>query len=196
MITAIDKHTALILIDLQTGIVNRETAHPSAMIVENAARLAQAFRDTGRPVILVNVNPLGAPASLVRAQEQSLPKDKTQIEATRQQMEAAGFFELAPGINAMGNDIRITKSTWNAFHATTLHTILRELQITGIVLAGIATSIGIESTARTANENGYNLSFVTDAMTDMFAAAHEHSLKYIFPRIGELGNTLEIISKL
>lgn len=196
MITAIDKHTALVLIDLQTGIVNRETAHPSAVIVENATRLARAFRSSGRPVILVNVNPLGAPASLVRAQEQNLPKDPGQIKAARQQMEAAGFFDLVPEINAAEEDIRITKSTWNAFHETALHTVLRELQVTGIVLGGIATSIGIESTARTANENGYNLSFATDAMTDMFAPAHEHSLKYIFPRIGELGSTAEIISKL
>lgn len=196
MITAIDKQTALVLIDLQAGIVSRETAQPAHIVIENSVKLATAFRGAGLPVVLVNVNPLGAPASLVRAEQQQLPKDKAQIDATRQQMEASGFFKLVPQLSIGPEDILVTKTTWNAFHATGLHDSLQQRGVTGIVLAGIATSIGVESTARTANEKGYNLSFAIDAMTDMFAAAHEHSLKYIFPRIGECGSVAEIISKL
>jgi nicotinamidase-related amidase len=77
-----------------------------------------------------------------------------------------------------------------------LHEILQKLEITGIVLAGVATSIGVEGTARNASEHGYNITFVEDAMTDMHQSAHENSLKTIFPRIGEVGTTANVISTL
>jgi nicotinamidase-related amidase len=64
------------------------------------------------------------------------------------------------------------------------------------VLAGVATSIGVEGTARAASEHRYNVTFARDAMTDIFADAHERSLQYIFPRIGEIGETDEIIAKM
>lgn len=196
MITALDKNTALVLIDLQQGITSRETAHPAATIISRAAALAAAFRAAQLPVIIVHVNPLGAPASLVRAESQSLPKDPGQIAAAQEQMAQAGFFNIVPELGSAPDDIHIRKTTWNAFHATALHETLQQRGISGIVLAGIATSIGVESTARTANELGYNLSFATDALTDMVASAHEHSLKFIFPRIGELGTTADIIAQL
>jgi nicotinamidase-related amidase len=68
--------------------------------------------------------------------------------------------------------------------------------VTNIVLCGVATSIGVESTARDAWERSYNLAFALDAMTDLNADAHERALKIIFPRIGELGTTDEILGKL
>ena len=70
---------------------------------------------------------------------------------------------------------------------------MQQAGVTGIVLSGISTSIGVEATARAASERAYNITFAMDAMTDMFAEAHEHSLKYIFPRIGETGNTQQVI---
>jgi nicotinamidase-related amidase len=73
---------------------------------------------------------------------------------------------------------------------------LQKRKVTGIVLAGVATSIGVEGTARHASERGYNITFAKDAMTDMFADAHEHILKYIFPRIGEVDDTDKIIEVL
>ena len=93
-------------------------------------------------------------------------------------------------------DIFVTKRTWNAFYNTPLHEELKKRNITGIVLAGIATSIGVEGTARAAHELGYNISFATDAMTDRMAEAHKHSMQIIFPRIGELGTAADIIEKL
>ncbi|MGI4805729.1 MAG: isochorismatase family protein, partial [Janthinobacterium lividum] len=81
-------------------------------------------------------------------------------------------------------------------YRTVLDEELKKRNITQIVLAGVATSIGIEGTARAANERGYNIAFAQDAMTDRIAEAHENSLKYIFPRIGEIGDTMEIIKKL
>jgi nicotinamidase-related amidase len=73
---------------------------------------------------------------------------------------------------------------------------LRRRGITQIVLTGVATSIGVESTARAAYEHGYHVTLATDAMTDLSASAHENSLNWIFPRLGEIGSTAEILALL
>lgn len=111
-------------------------------------------------------------------------------------MEASVFFDIVPQLEVRAEDLLITKTTWSAFFETPLHQELQNRGITGIVLAGIATSIGVEGTARTASEYGYNLTFVKDAMTDFHQAEHEHSLNTIFPRIGEIDDTNAIIKKL
>jgi nicotinamidase-related amidase len=64
------------------------------------------------------------------------------------------------------------------------------------VLTGIATSLGVESTARAAHEHGYHVTLATDAMTDIDADAHHNSIERIFPKLGELGTTAEIIELL
>jgi nicotinamidase-related amidase len=197
MITAIDKNTALVLIDLQKGITGRASAHPVADVLRNAARLLAAFREARLPVVIVNVNPIGAPSTMVRAERQVMPADAAGQQKALEAMQAADFFSIVPEIEVRpGEDIRITKQTWNAFARTGLHETLQQRGVTGIVLAGISTSIGVEGTARAANEFGYNLTFAIDAMTDALLAAHEHSLNVIFPRIGELGTTEEIVGWL
>jgi len=108
-------------------------------------------------------------------------------------MEAAGFFAVVPELGARPEDIYITKKTWNAFYDTDLEQRLKGLGVTNIVLCGIATSIGVEGTARAAYERGFNVSFAGDAMTDMVASAHENSLGTIFPRLGEIDTTDAII---
>ncbi|MCK8491200.1 isochorismatase family protein [Spirosoma sp. RP8] len=196
MLTALDKQTALVLIDLQKGIVNGDKAHPTPTIIHNASRLKAAFRQERLPVIVVHVEPIGAPASLVRSEKSNFPKDAAGQQQALDIMRAAGFFDIVEPIKPESDDIQITKETWDAFYNTSLHEELQKLNITGIVLAGISTSIGVEGTARSANERGYNLTFATDAMTDIVAAAHHNSLTYIFPRIGELATTDEIIAML
>lgn len=82
-----------------------------------------------------------------------------------------------------------------SFHNTLFFFQLKR-SVSGIVIAGISTSIGVEGTARAASELGYNIAFATDAMTDMQPLAHERSIQFIFPRMGETGSTKEIIEKL
>ncbi len=81
-------------------------------------------------------------------------------------------------------------------HGTELDVELRRRKVTGIVLAGISTSIGVESTARAANERGYELTIVTDAITDTDEGAHLNSLRAIFPQIAELATTEEVLTAL
>ncbi|MDB5117998.1 MAG: Isochorismatase family protein YecD [Mucilaginibacter sp.] len=186
MITALDKNTALVLIDLQKGIVGFPVVHPIETILANSAKLVAAFRKAGLPVVVVNVNP--ASAAWTKARKE--PADGAP------HVFAADWLDIAPEIKTRPDDIFITKHTWGAFYETKLDEELKKRNITGIVLAGISTSIGVEGTARQASEKGYNVTFAIDAMTDMFADAHAHSLKYIFPRIGEMGSADDVVALL
>jgi nicotinamidase-related amidase len=184
-VTALDKKTALVLIDLQKAIVSRPTApHTASDVVVNSAALVSAFRKAGQPIVIVNVIPGERPAS--SRSDFRMPPMQFQKE----------WAEIVPEIEVKDNDILITKHTWNAFHNTALDEKLKEQGVTGIVMAGIATSIGVEGTARAAYERGYNLTFASDAMTDMNEKAHENSLTVIFPRIGEVDTTHAIVGVL
>ena len=183
MITAIDKQTALVLIDLQKGIVKAELAHPVQQVIENAAQLVAAFRKAGLPVVLVNVNPAGA---WLQAR-----KDVQRNMAVLPE----GFTEIVEEIKTQPGDILITKQSWNAFYNTALQAELQKRNITGIVIGGISTSIGVEGTVREAVERGYNISVATDATTDTNKNAYDNSIRNIFPTMAELGTTAEIIAK-
>lgn len=189
MITAIDKATALILIDLQKGILQRPLAHPINDVLEKAALLVEAFRKANLPIVVVNVIPGGA---WLKNRKDS--NNATQNTATLSP--AADFSTIVDAIKTQSNDIFITKENWSAFYNTKLQEELQKRNITGIVLAGVSTSAGVEGTARAASERGYNICFATDAMTDSNSAAHENSMRHIFPRLGELGTASEIIKKL
>ena len=180
-LTTLDAKTALIVIDLQRGIVALPTAQPTGEVVERAAALAAAFRRHGLPVVLVNVAG-GAPGRTDQARHTGdFP---------------AEFIELVPELNAQPSDHRVTKRTWGAFTNTDLETYLREQGVTQVVLVGVATSIGVESTARYANELGLNVTLAVDAMADLHADAHTNSITRIFPRLGETGTTQEVLDLL
>ncbi len=180
-LTQIDAVPALVLIDLQKGIINRPTAHPTTEIVNRAAQLAQAFRRRKFPVVLVNVD---GPAP-----------GRTQT-AWPRQPRPADWAELVPELNQAKDDILITKRSWGAMINTPLHDILQAKGVTQIFLGGIATSIGVESTAREAFALGYNVVLIHDAMTDLSDDNHRHSLDVVFPRLGELTATAEVLQRL
>jgi nicotinamidase-related amidase len=180
--TTLDATTALVLVDLQKGITALPTAHPSAEIVERSARLADAFRERGLPVVLVRVTG-DTPAP-----------GRTEGPARGGEM-PADWADLVPELGRRDSDIVVTKQQWGAFYGTDLDLQLRRRGVTQVVLAGIATSIGVESTARAAHEHGYHVTVAVDAVTDMDADAHRHSIEKIFPRLGET-DTAEAIAKL
>lgn len=179
-LTTLDPKTALIVIDLQNGIVGLPTARPAGEVIERAATLAAAFRNRNLPVVLVNVDG-GAPG---------------RTEQPRRGERPAGWAELVPELHRQPSDLLVTKRTWGAFIHTNLDATLRELGVSQVVVAGIATCAGVESTARQAYELGYNVTLAVDAMTDMNGDAHANSVARIFPRIGETGTTDEIIALL
>jgi len=180
-VTKLDAKTALIVIDLQKGIVSLPTVHPVDRVVERAGALADAFRGHGLPVVLVNVAG-GAPGRTERPRiSEPFP---------------AGWADLIPELDRQPSDIVVTKRTWGAFASTNLEDQLKALGVTQVVVAGVATGTGVESTARQADEQGFNVTLAIDAMTDLRAEAHAYSIAQVFPRLGETGTTREIIDLL
>lgn len=180
-VTTLDPKTALVVIDLQQGIVSLPTAHPISEIVERAAAMADAFRRHGLPVVLVNVD--------------AVPSGRTEQESNVAQL-PPGWTDLVPELNRQPGDHLVTKRTWGAFTNTGLSEYLKSLAVTQVVIVGVATSLGVESTARHARELGFNVTLAVDAMTDRSLEAHASSTTRIFPRLGETGTTQEIIDLL
>jgi nicotinamidase-related amidase len=180
-VSTLDPTTALVVVDLQKGIVGLPTVHPTSEVVKHARDLADAFRRHGLPVVLVNVEG-GAPG---RAEQTRSTRDFP-----------AGWTDLVPELNQQATDHTVTKRTWGAFTNTGLEKHLKDLAVTQVVIAGVSTSVGVESTARHAHEYGFHVTLAVDAMTDMNADAHHNSITRIFPRLGETGTTQEIIELL
>ena len=180
-LTKLDATAALVVIDLQKGIIGLPTVHPAGEIVSRAAQLARAFRSRGLPVVLVHVT-ASAPGR-TDAGIPSVPRP-------------ADWAELAPELEQQPHDHIIAKQRWGVFLGTDLDEYLRRRGVTQVFLAGISTSVGVESTARSAYDLGYNVVLVTDAMTDRDADAHRHSVEKIFPRLGETDTTAKVLQLL
>lgn len=182
--------TALVVIDLQRGIAasGRPTGpHSVETVVANAARLADGFRALGRPVWLVHV--MASPEERL-----SPPADDTGWRPTGPPPPNAADF--VPEIGPRTGDLLITKRQWGAFYGTELELQLRRRRIRTIVLCGIATNYGVESTARFAYEFGFEQIFAEDAMTSLSAEMHRASIEYVLRRIGRVRTTSEILQAL
>jgi nicotinamidase-related amidase len=180
-VSTLDPRTALILVDLQKGIVGLPLAHPGGDVIGHARALVDAFRRHALPIVFVTVDgraPGRAEHTMSLAQ---LPPDWT---------------ELVAELDARPEDHRVIKQTWGAFTKTDLESYLRSQGVTQVVVGGIATTAGVESTARHAHELGFHVTLAVDAMTDMSREAHDNSVTRIFPRMGETGTTADIVALL
>ena len=188
-LTTLDPRTALVVIDLQGGIVGAPTQpYSGPEVVARTVELAGAFRAADLPVVLVRVTFAADGADAVPGRnEQQRPGGGARPE---------GWDVIVDELAGHPGDIHVTKRNWGAFHGTDLDVQLRRRGVTQIVLTGIATSIGVESTARAAHEHGYHVTLATDAMSDLDAVSHAHSIERIFPRLGETGTTADILELL
>ncbi len=180
-LTQIDTNAALIVIDLQKGIVTYPTAHPVAEIVGRTAQLARAFRERGLPVVLVNVTAPAPGRTDAGPRKFSFTADAT---------------EIIPELDRQPTDILISKQRRGAFLGTSLDEQLRARGVTQVFMTGVATSAGVESTARSAHDLGYNVVFAVDAMTDMSAETHSHCVTRVFPSMGETDTTARVLEML
>jgi nicotinamidase-related amidase len=180
-LTTLDPISALIIVDLQNGLVGSTFIHPIGDIVTRAQNLVTAFRRHGLPIALINVDGT-APGRTERPHHiRQLPD---------------GWTELLPELGRQPDDIVVTKRTWGAFASTDLENQLRRRGVTQVVMSGVATGTGVESTARQAYEAGFNVTLAIDAMTDARPDAHDYSIANVFPRLGETGSTQAIIDLL
>jgi nicotinamidase-related amidase len=185
MIRLDPKSSALVMIDLQKGILARPLApRPAAEVVAGAKALAATFRAAGAKVVWVTVgweadfgDALKAPVDAPTPRpEGGLPPD---------------FAELVDGL-AQPGDLHVRKRQWGAFHGTDLDLQLRRRGIDAIALGGVATNFGVESTARAAWEHGYSVVVLEDLCASMSAELHAFPVSHIFPRIARVGQSAEI----
>jgi nicotinamidase-related amidase len=187
-LTALDPKTALVVVDLQKGLMGVSGApHAVSDVVDRSAHLADAFRGAGLPVVLVRVS--------LSADGSDATPGRTEKPGSGRAM-PEGWDEITDALAGHPEDITVTKRNWSAFYGTDLDLHLRRRGITQVVLTGVATSIGVESTARAAHEHGYHVTLATDAMTDLDPEAHRGSVERIFPRLGETGTTDEVLKLL
>ena len=180
-VTTLDPDTALIVVDLQKGIVGFPFASTIDKVVYRSRALLDAFRERGLPVVLVNVAGAAPGRTEQPRRHQTLPR---------------GWTDFIPELGQQPADIVVTKRTWGAFASTDLENRLKVLGITQVVITGVATGTGVEATARQAYELGFNVTLALDAMTDVRPEAHDYSTKNVFPRLGETGTAEDIIHLL
>ncbi len=180
-ISALDQQIALIVIDLQAGTIANPTAHPIDKVIAQAVELLSAFRRRELPVVLASVS--GTPAG--RTQYSDGPRDFP-----------PSFRERLPELNQQPHDLTVTRRAWSVFAGTGLAALLSECGVTQIVLAGMATSFGVESTARHGYDLGFSVALALDAMTDPSMDAHLNSATRTFPALGQTGSASEIIKLL
>ena len=179
-LTQIDDKPALVVIDLQKGIVSQAMLPPAQDIVARSVRLIAAFRARDLPVVLVNV----AGRSPSRTENMSAVTP------------AWDWHLLVPELDVQPTDILVTKLNVGAFYGTGLDRELRRRGVTQIFLCGISTSSGVEGTARNAYDRGYNVVSITDAMTETNPEAHEHAVRVQLPKISEITSTDDVIARL
>ena len=181
-------HTALVVIDLQKGIVAMPAEpHSTATVVAKAALLADECRSRGIFVVLVHVGPSpdGRDALVPIVDEPA-----------RRQAPAPGWDELLPELGPRSGDHVVRKRQWGAFYGTDLDLQLRRRQVGSILLCGISTNVGVESTARDAYERGYQQIFVEDACAARSAEEHAFTFRTVFPRLGRVRSTQEVVTAL
>jgi nicotinamidase-related amidase len=181
-LTTIDPTPALVVIDLQQGIVASHATEQTAAAVRHATDLAAAFRRHKLPVILVNVTGRAPGRTDTRRSIAAAPR--------------AGWADLIDELDVQRSDHLITKRRRSAFHDTGLDTLLRDLGVTQVMLCGIATSSGVESSARAAADLGYHVVLINDAMSDPDPQAHRHSTERVFPKLGETTTADELTRML
>lgn len=182
------RHTALVLIDLQKGILPFAGGpHTAAKVVERAAALAKRFREQGSPVVLVRVGFSADGGDLLR---QTVDQPSPALPPNPE------WWDYPAELKVADNDIHVIKRQWGAFYGTDLELQLRRRGIEQFVMAGIATNIGVESTARNAWELGFGLIFAEDAMSSGSAEQHAFAVETIFPRLGRVRSTEQIMQAL
>ncbi len=181
--------TALLVLDLQDGLLGRSFAPLSGQIVlERSIALAGAMRAAGAFVIVSRVAWAADFADSVRRPvEQPMP-------VSAQGM-APGWADLPPALEA-GADLVITRRQWGAFHGTELDLQLRRRGIDTLVLAGVTTNFGIESSARAAHEHNYGVVFAMDCISGIRADLHDFAAEHIFPRVGLLRTRDQILAEI
>jgi nicotinamidase-related amidase len=182
--------TALVLIDLQKGILSASRApYSSESVIEKSVAMGRSINAHGGTLVLVHVGFSKSGADrLSQAVDEAMPVPADGM--------PADWTEFHPDVAALAADVVVMKRQWGAFHGTELDLQLRRRGIRTIILAGVATNFGVESTAREAWQHNYEVVIAEDACTTMSEEMHRFPVQKIFPRLARVRSTAEILTAL
>ncbi|HEC2145084.1 TPA: isochorismatase family protein [Staphylococcus delphini] len=182
------ENTALVLVDLQKGIAKMgETApHPVSRVLENAGEMVKLFKENNGFIAFIRVNFHDGKDVLKPNAMRPLPGGEP----------GADFAELADELGAEPHDYIVNKRGFSGFFGTDLDLQLRRRGIENIVIGGISTHMGVDTTARDAYQYAYNQYFISDMMSAPEASLHDFSIEHSFPLMGQVLTTAEMIAQL
>ena len=180
--------SALIVVDLQNFTIAMDTVPTAARdVLANAVRLAEACRQAGILVVLVRVG----------HDLNKMPHPSPKTDAGFSVFQAGpGAKELAPALGPEPGDVIVDKYNWGAFHGTNLDAHLRRRGIQTLLMTGLVTNIGVDTTMREAQAHGYDQVLVSDAVAAMSLEEHDHMLKYVAPRLSRVRTTGEVLAAI
>jgi nicotinamidase-related amidase len=180
--------TALVVVDLQNFAIAMETAPiPASQVLANSIRIADACRDKGILVVLIRVG----------HEDNKTPHPGPKIDAGFSGFQmGSGAKELAPALGPKAGDVTVDKYNWGAFHGTSLDTHLRRRGIRTLIMTGLVTNIGVDTTMREAQAHGYDQVMVSDAVAAMSLEEHDYTLKYVAPRLSRVRTTEEVLAAI
>lgn len=190
MLTLVKDRTALIIVDLQKGILEPDPVpFGREQIVRQAAALGHTFADTGSLIVLTITDFARAYADAPKGLADSpwaLPKKGL----------PADFTYLVPEIDALPAAVRLTKRQMSAFFGTELDLQLRRRSCNTVVICGVATNLGVEATARAAFDLNYNVVIASDACSSVAPGLHEFATEKILPRFARVRSTSTIVGAM
>lgn len=180
--------TALVVVDLQNFALALDTVPiPTSEVLANTVRIADVCRDKGILVVLIRVG----------HDDNKTPHPSPKIDAGFSGFQMGpGAKELAPALGPKPGDVIVDKYNWGAFHGTNLDTHLRRRGIRTLIMTGLVTNIGVDTTMREAQARGYDQVMVSDAVAAMSPEEHEYTLKYVAPRLSRVRTTEEVLAAI
>lgn len=210
------RQTALVVVDMQNGYLLQGSGlvdhlvenYPEAaayymerikrLVIPNHQRLLRFFREQQLRVIFITFAAHLPNAAdwlpLRRRRDQEIEAEygkKTAILHLGLE-EARVLDELAP----QGGELVINKVSRGAFNSTGIDALLRNMDVTGLVITGVVTNVCVETTARDAADRGYKVVLVDDACASYNQAAHDACMMIFAGIFGKVMNTDDVIEEL
>ncbi|MGW0180409.1 isochorismatase family cysteine hydrolase [Nocardia sp. NPDC003345] len=178
-LTELPAASALVVVDMQSGTLPNARAVPADLLLDRVALLLTGFRQAGHTV--VHLVATGTPDGRTAYADsgRSWDEDRT---------------EIPPEVAPTGNEPLLRRRAWSGFAGTDLEQRLRAGGVTTVVVAGLATTFGVESTARSAYDLGFDVIVAADAVSDPDPAGHERSITRVFPVLGRVAAAADIVA--
>jgi nicotinamidase-related amidase len=180
------RKTALVVIDLQNALMGFTSApYPVADVVKRSRQIADALRAKGGLVVWVRVDI----NRILR-----LPVDQPTPFAGQQV--PAELMEIVPSAGFQDGDMLITKHHWGAFAGTALQQSLTFRGIDTVLLTGVSSNAGVESTLREGTGLGFAFVAVEDACSAFDGDEHRYSFEKIFPKLARVRTSEEVLNAM